>query len=284
MYEVGAFLRSNGFNAVRLPLAADGVAVNKCGRVAPPRPPSDFDDDEDVERHTLVFGVGEPVSGNPPPPPDDQAEESLSMPPHSAAVLAKNPAMAELRRYEEVVEHVVKELGKHGILVLLELRSAEAGGWPKETVLADDKAPSWSAEGRRAKLLRDGWRKLAALVCDATLFWNVLGADLKYEPRGMYWGPPASDTAEGTPYDASHRWDTLATELGNLGMCTHDTTLDLILTLTPTLPLLLPLLLPLTLPLTLAPTLILTLILTNLNSNPNNCNQCMACAPAGWFW
>ena len=235
--EVAQLLRSQGFNALRLPLSADGVAENTCGRKGPGDGAAE--DTWEQRQHTaLVFGatdvdVAEPM---PPPPPHDQKEDILPMPPLSAAATRKNPALAGVVRYVQVVEHVVREMGKEGILVLLEMRSEEAGSYGAHTTYEyTAQPPWWSAETRRSTVLHAAWQKLGYLFCDPEDFWNVMGADLMYEPHGMYWGPPPEIAEPKSTFDRvfvhgfggekrderdlyveRRRWDTLAAELGGI--------------------------------------------------------------------
>ena len=84
--------------------------------------------------------------------------------------------------YLQYIEQMILEAGKHGILVMLDLHAMVAGVWPDTGDVG--------VEGRSQ--LDEAWAALAALFCDADVYWNVFAADLKNEPHGMFWGPLGS--------------------------------------------------------------------------------------------
>ena len=95
--------------------------------------------------------------------------------------------------FPTLIRHVVLEMGKRGILVMLDLHSMGPGLWPDKGVIG----PSESGQ------LVKAWSILAEYLCP-TAFWNVFAADLKNEPHGMHWGKGAAHT----------RWDQVAASIG----------------------------------------------------------------------
>lgn len=93
---------------------------------------------------------------------------------------------------------LVLALRDAGLLALLDLHVEVGGVWPDRGVAS-------------LGSLGEAWLRVADAFCDPATYWNVLGADLKNEPHGMYWGP-----LEGSSYPAEHRWDTMAGAVGSL--------------------------------------------------------------------
>ena len=79
-----------------------------------------------------------------------------------------------------------------GLLVLLDMHVLEAGTWPDGGVIH---------VGMAKQQLVDAWDRLASALCDADAFWNIMGADLKNEPYGMWWGPEGHNDAEAANRD-----------------------------------------------------------------------------------
>ncbi|KAL3903296.1 MAG: hypothetical protein SGPRY_011734, partial [Prymnesium sp.] len=103
--------------------------------------------------------------------------------------------------YLQMLGKFIRLARDHGLLVMLDIHSHEAGKWPDDGNVGQ--------EG--GKRLVEGWEILASHFCDPGEYWNVFAADLKNEPHGMYWGsqPPS------TVYPEHERWDTLAARIGN---------------------------------------------------------------------
>lgn len=76
--------------------------------------------------------------------------------------------------FPSLIRHVVREAGKRGILIMLDLHSMAPGLWPDDGVVGISEAQQ----------LRNAWAVLADYLCP-TVFWNVFAADLKNEPHGM---------------------------------------------------------------------------------------------------
>ena len=106
--------------------------------------------------------------------------------------------------YLAQLDHFIRLLGKHGLLVLLDVHVRSPGAWPDDGKLADDDASH----------LQAAWLRLAERFCDSAAYWNVMGADLKNEPHGMYWGPPPPDAPQNL-YPPDQRWDTHASRIGS---------------------------------------------------------------------
>ena len=96
--------------------------------------------------------------------------------------------------FPTLIRHVVLEMGKRGILVMLDLHSMGPGLWPDSGVVGPEERGS----------IRDAWLVLAKLLCHDLKYWNVFAADLKNEPHGMHWGKGSPET----------RWDQVAASIG----------------------------------------------------------------------
>ena len=153
---IAGWLKEQGFNAIRLPLAADAV-------LTPDHPCLLEGDRASLRLHNTVLG-------------------SLD--------------------YVSQIGEVVHAAGDAGLLVLLDMHVLVAGHWPDGGVVG----------GVGKKQLFDAWDRLADTFCDPNEYWNVMGADLKNEPYGMWWGPESGNDPSADP--SPMRWDTLATELG----------------------------------------------------------------------
>ncbi|KAL1508380.1 hypothetical protein AB1Y20_004490 [Prymnesium parvum] len=106
----------------------------------------------------------------------------------------QNRALREMD-FPTLLRHVVLEMGKKGILVMLDLHSMGPGEWPDKGIIGPPER----------LLLEQAWSVLAEYLCPVA-FWNVFAADLKNEPHGMHWGKGGAET----------RWDQVATTIGEV--------------------------------------------------------------------
>ena len=164
-----AWLQENGFNAVRVPLAVDALlSAFPSGGCMPPE-----------------LSAAPALSSG--------AEISFVSRDHSSK---KDKGGYDYTRYNSqyvglsylgMVKRFAKDLGEHGLLVMLDLHAMEAGKWPDSGKVGDE----GSAQ------LKEAWRLLATEMGSLD-YWNVFAADLKNEPHGMYWGPLGTgDSATG---------------------------------------------------------------------------------------
>jgi endoglucanase len=162
--SIAAWIKQHGFNAVRVPFAADAL----------------------VQPHHACLKQG-----------------------NLDGIKKHNPRLLGMS-YAQRIQTIVKVAGDAGLVVLLDAHVTEAGKWP-------DGGTVNTAEGRQ--LLSRAWERLSDALCDPIHYWNVMGADLKNEPYGMFWGePPVMGLSEFRvpPYAPEDRWDTLASTLGTL--------------------------------------------------------------------
>lgn len=160
--QVGAaFLRKNGFNAVRVPLAVNSLLDKSPDAGCLPAPLAGSVEEDDLapsEASILAApGVQFVTSGN------DGATRGYR---------ANNPSYLQLG-YLRLLDRFVTALGDAGLLVMLDLHVAKAGFWP------DDGREYAKADLKRA------WELLAGRFCDPIRYWNVFAADLRNEPHGM---------------------------------------------------------------------------------------------------
>ena len=157
-----AYLRAQGFNAVRVPLAVSALITNAAnGDCMPPQlfaKPPDMEasaggDSAQFEGITFLAAGGGSAEG----------------------FMRHNPTFVGLS-YLGMVQAFVRALGDHGLLVLLDLHATTAGVWPDDGRVGP--APG-------AEHLKRAWTVLAHTFCDAQVYFNVFAADLKNEPHGM---------------------------------------------------------------------------------------------------
>jgi aryl-phospho-beta-D-glucosidase BglC (GH1 family) len=158
--EIGAaFLRKNGFNAVRVPLAVSALLDKSpdAGCLPAPLAGSVSDDDLPAAEASILAapGVTFVQSGN------DGATRGYK---------TNNPTFVQLG-YLRLLERFVTTLGDHGLLVMLDLHASKAGVWP------DDGKEYFPGN------LRLAWQTLTRRFCDPVRYWNVFAADLRNEPQ-----------------------------------------------------------------------------------------------------
>lgn len=156
-------LEDHQINAVRLPVDLDLVLHDRKHGYIKPEP------DEDGTSCFL------PISAS----HDDAALAQAAL--NASSCGGPSPLMKNSSF--EVLQILVQELGKRGILVLLDLHCLSTRGTNASPVFFDT---SHSVQDTLA-----GWAKLARVFGDV---WNVLGADVFNEPFGATW-------AEGKPTD-----------------------------------------------------------------------------------
>ena len=164
MESSAAWLKQQGFNAIRVPLAADAVVSSK-----------------NKQPHSCMINGGD-----------------------REGIKANNPALLRLSYIEQLV-HLAKVAADAGLLILLDMHVAAAGVWPDGGRL----------DVRGRELVRTAWKLIAERLCDPHVHWNVFAADLKNEPYAMYWGG-SFDLDHRSKYDWHDRWDTFASELGQI--------------------------------------------------------------------
>ena len=96
-----------------------------------------------------------------------------------------NPGLHE-RHYLQVLDVLVREASKRGLLVLLDMHRLSAG---------DRNNPLWHDAAVGEEQLLGAWQILASRYCESA--WNVVGADIFNEPWAASWGhgPPGEDWA-----------------------------------------------------------------------------------------
>ena len=155
------FLRDNGFNAIRLPIAASAVTTHQ----------------------PTCVNAARMVSG----------------------ALQQNKELVELE-YVEQIARIVRVAGDLGVLVVLDMR-VQLGE-------AEDLAVPGHIAEEDATTLEKAWVLLAQRMCDATEFWNVIGADLLDTLPRMWWGELTSDEHSSTGSYPAPGWNTLAAQVG----------------------------------------------------------------------
>lgn len=176
-----------GFNAIRLPLAADNVLSNPVvGRwsLTADEALRGMRSLDLVERlvstHPPLSGHGRTLGCRDPPPMNrTSAGSGLSLP--LLPTVCCPWAYHRCRSCSQVVEASAR-----GLLILLDMHRLRAQVWPDPRGLwyEQDEDPS-------APRLRSAWRVLARRFCS---HWNVVGADLFNEPWGGTWGDGRVET------------------------------------------------------------------------------------------
>ena len=154
-----AFLRKNGFNAVRIPLAVNALLDRSPDAGCMPAPlASTVDEDMPASEASIMAGPGVTfvTSSN------DGSTRGYK---------TNNPTYMQLG-YVRLLQRFVTTLGDNGLLVMLDLHAAEAGKWPDD---GKEHSPG---------NLKAAWAILANLFCDPVRYWNVFAADLRNEPHG----------------------------------------------------------------------------------------------------
>ena len=155
------FLRDNGFNAIRLPIAASAVTTHQ----------------------PTCVNAARMVSG----------------------ALQQNKELVELE-YVEQIARIVRVAGDLGVLVVLDMR-VQLGE-------AEDLAVPGHIAEEDATTLEKAWVLLAQRMCDATEFWNVIGADLLDTLPRMWWGEVTLDEHSSTGAYPAPGWNALAAQVG----------------------------------------------------------------------
>lgn len=108
-------------------------------------------------------------------------------------------------RYLDVLDYVINEYGKHGLLVLLDMHVLQAGGAITPLWYSGEHADTLSLPICKA------WELLAHRYAST---WNVIGADVKNEPH---------DEATWGSNDVRTDWRLAATAMGNkiLSICSR---------------------------------------------------------------
>lgn len=114
------------------------------------------------------------------------------------------------RNYLDQLKEIIKTAGESGVLVQLDMR-LRPGELEDEMVEDVDEHGRLSGEAMTA--LRYAWRKLAKELCDAELFWNLIGGSVMRSPPHVYWGDGAGEASSELRYPHPS-WDEMAADLG----------------------------------------------------------------------
>lgn len=114
------------------------------------------------------------------------------------------------RTYLDQLIEIIRTAGESGVLVLLDMRLRPG---ELEAEMADDVDEHGRLSGGATTALRTAWRKLAKVLCDAELFWNLMGGSMLRSLPHVYWGDGAGEASSKLRYPHPS-WDEMAADLG----------------------------------------------------------------------
>ena len=114
------------------------------------------------------------------------------------------------RTYLDQLVEIVRTAGESGVLVLLDMRLRPG---ELEDEMPEDVNEHGRLSGEAMTALRTAWRKLAAALCDAEIFWNLIGGSVLRSPPHVYWGDGAGEASSELRYPHPS-WDEMAADLG----------------------------------------------------------------------